>query len=147
MSKTINSKILIRRDTTANWSTNNPILAAGQIGFDITVGKHKIGDGSTHWNDLSYFALVSDLTSKLTYYSDTSENWARKTTLVSIADVLYIYTDNNGGVIGVKMGDGTSYVVDLPFMTVTPAERNSWNNKVRCYLSSLDSENLIFTNN
>lgn len=52
MSKTVNSKILIRRDTTANWSTNNPTLAAGEIGFDTIVGKHKIGDGSTPWNDL-----------------------------------------------------------------------------------------------
>ena len=61
MSKTINSKILIRRDTTANWSTNNPTLAAGEIGFDTTVGKHKIGDGITAWNNLPYFALESDL--------------------------------------------------------------------------------------
>ena len=74
MSKTINSKILIRRDTTANWTTNNPTLAAGEIGFDTTVGKHKIGDGRTQWSDLSYFALVSDLqtiseSTKLVSYS------------------------------------------------------------------------------
>lgn len=74
MSKTVNSKILIRRDTTANWSTNNPTLAAGEIGFDTTVGKHKIGDGSTAWNSLEYFALMSDLqdiaeSTKLVSYS------------------------------------------------------------------------------
>lgn len=61
MTKTINSKILIRRDTSANWSTNNPTLAAGEIGFDTTVGKHKIGNGSTTWNNLPYFALMSDV--------------------------------------------------------------------------------------
>lgn len=61
MSKTINTKILIRRDTSSNWSLNNPILASGEIGFDTTVKKHKIGDGIHHWNDLSYFALMTDL--------------------------------------------------------------------------------------
>ena len=60
MTKTINSKILLRRDTSTNWSNNNPILSAGEIGFDTSVGKHKIGDGTTPWNDLPYFALVSD---------------------------------------------------------------------------------------
>lgn len=74
MTKTINSKILIRRDTSANWSTNNPTLAAGEIGFDTTVGKHKIGNGSTTWNNLPYFALMSDLqeiaeSTKLVSYS------------------------------------------------------------------------------
>ena len=86
-------------------------------------------------------------TSKITYYSDTSENWATKTSLISIADVLYIYTNSTLQVIGIKMGDGTSYVVDLPFISVTPEERNFWNNKVRCYLSASDTENLIFTTN
>lgn len=63
MSKTINTKILIRRDTSSNWSSNNPILAAGEIGFDTTIGKHKIGDGIHHWNDLSCFILETDLES------------------------------------------------------------------------------------
>ena len=61
MSKTVNTKILIRRDTSANWSSNNPILAAGEIGFDTTVKKHKIGDGTNRWNSLPYFALMTDL--------------------------------------------------------------------------------------
>jgi len=29
MSKTVKSKILMRRDTSLNWERNNPILAAG----------------------------------------------------------------------------------------------------------------------
>lgn len=57
MGKTVNSKILVRRDTSANWSANNPVLAAGEIGFDTTTKKHKIGDGSTAWNSLPYFLL------------------------------------------------------------------------------------------
>lgn len=45
-----------RRDTSANWTTNNPTLSSGEIGFETNTGKLKIGDGSTAWNSLSYFA-------------------------------------------------------------------------------------------
>lgn len=61
MSKTVNLKIQIRRDTANNWSTNNPILAAGEIGFDLTNGKHKIGDGSNNWSSLPYFVLDNEI--------------------------------------------------------------------------------------
>lgn len=48
-------RILQRRDTAANWSTTNPILAEGEIGI-ITDGAkgYKIGDGVTRWNALEY---------------------------------------------------------------------------------------------
>ena len=61
MSKTVNSKIQIRRDTENNWSTNNPILEAGEIGFNLTNGKHKIGDGTSHWSSLPYFVLDNEM--------------------------------------------------------------------------------------
>lgn len=59
MSKTVSSKLLVRRDTSSNWETNNPVLAQGEIGYDITVGKHKIGDGTSTWSALSFFSLDS----------------------------------------------------------------------------------------
>lgn len=47
-----------RRDSTANWTANNPILEDGQLGFELTASgeydKFKIGDGKTRWNDLKY---------------------------------------------------------------------------------------------
>src|ERR1035438_2240334 len=43
-----------RRDTAANWTSNNPILAQGEPGFETDTGKYKIGNGSTAWNSLSY---------------------------------------------------------------------------------------------
>lgn len=42
-----NSKIQLRRDTAANWSTYNPTLSAGEPGFETDTGKLKIGDGRT----------------------------------------------------------------------------------------------------
>lgn len=47
-------KLQLRRDTTANWSANNPVLAEGEIGVDTTLKQAKIGDGSTAWNSLAY---------------------------------------------------------------------------------------------
>ena len=50
----IQTKILMRRDTSANWSTNNPILAAGEIGVDTTNNRIKIGNGVSTWTNLNY---------------------------------------------------------------------------------------------
>lgn len=46
--------IQLRRDTAANWTSNNPTLAAGEIGIETDTNKGKIGDGSTAWNSLAY---------------------------------------------------------------------------------------------
>ena len=45
----------LRRDTAANWSSENPTLADGELGFDKTNTYLKIGDGSTAWNSLGQF--------------------------------------------------------------------------------------------
>lgn len=50
-----------RRGTTAQWASTNPILAAGEIGFESDSGKFKIGDGVNHWADLTYFASASEI--------------------------------------------------------------------------------------
>ena len=50
-----------RRDTAANWTSNNPTLAAGEIGYETNTGKFKVGDGTTAWTSLvyAYIALPS----------------------------------------------------------------------------------------
>jgi len=45
----------IRRDSAAGWLAVNPVLLAGEPGFEEDTGKHKIGDGVTAWAGLSYF--------------------------------------------------------------------------------------------
>jgi len=49
-----------RRGTAAQWTSANPILAAGEIGFETDTGKFKMGNGSSAWSALSYFADASD---------------------------------------------------------------------------------------
>lgn len=44
----------LRRDLAADWAEKNPILRAGEPGFEIDTNKLKIGDGLNAWNDLDY---------------------------------------------------------------------------------------------
>jgi hypothetical protein len=43
-----------RRDTAANWTSQNPTLKAGEIGYETDTGYIKVGDGSTAWTSLAY---------------------------------------------------------------------------------------------
>ena len=45
----------IRRDTAANWASENPTLASGEMGLDQTNNFIKMGDGTTAWNSLAQF--------------------------------------------------------------------------------------------
>lgn len=50
-------QIQLRRDTATNWINENPILAVGEIGIETdTDDKLKVGDGTTAWSSLLYFA-------------------------------------------------------------------------------------------
>lgn len=44
-----------RRDTAANWTSNDPVLLESEIGFETDTGWHKIGDGATAWTALPYY--------------------------------------------------------------------------------------------
>ncbi len=57
-----------RRGTAAQWTAADPILAAGEIGFESDTGQFKIGDGVNHWDDISYFKNLEDLGGSLDDY-------------------------------------------------------------------------------
>jgi hypothetical protein len=57
-----------RRGTATQWTTANPILNAGEIGFESDTNKFKIGDGINHWADLAYFVDVDTLGTSLDGY-------------------------------------------------------------------------------
>ena len=54
------TQIQLRRDTAANWTSNNPTLAGGELGYETDTTKFKIGDGATAWTALAY--NTTDLT-------------------------------------------------------------------------------------
>lgn len=45
-------RIQLRRDTSTNWSANNPILAQGEAGFALDTNDLRIGNGSAAWSEL-----------------------------------------------------------------------------------------------
>ena len=43
-----------RADTAANWTSNDPTLLTGEIGYETDTGLFKVGDGSTAWTSHTY---------------------------------------------------------------------------------------------
>ena len=104
-------KILLRRDSQENWSTNNPILALGEpaIGIDQngSIIGLKIGDGHSHWNDIEY--LTGDFSALNQRVTDL-ETFQRETTsdlsgLHESVDGLDTELNGEGGI--------TSQIADL----------------------------------
>ena len=58
-SKQLNTRIVLRNDSTTNWLTNeNQVLLKGELGIEFLESgapKIKIGDGVTAWKALAYF--------------------------------------------------------------------------------------------
>lgn len=48
-------KIKLRRGPASEWTAKNPVLSAGEPGWESDTNKVKIGDGITSWDDLTYF--------------------------------------------------------------------------------------------
>ena len=98
--------------------------------------------------------------------SNTKDGWNSQPNLIAEKNTLYVYSDyrtvtedgQEKVVPGVKVGDGTSYLIDMPFMDagmsdhimntiihITQDEREFWNDKVSVYISPTDEENIVFT--
>ena len=58
----ISSRIILLNDTKANWDTKADkfILLKGEIGIETDTKKFKIGDGTSTWAELDYYAGSSD---------------------------------------------------------------------------------------
>jgi hypothetical protein len=55
------TQIQVRRGTAAQWTSANPVLAAGEIGFETDTNLMKCGNGSTAYNSLGYIG-AGDIT-------------------------------------------------------------------------------------
>lgn len=53
-------RILFRRADATEWAANNPVLKSGEPGYERDTRRLKIGDGSTHWNQLPYLTEDPD---------------------------------------------------------------------------------------
>jgi hypothetical protein len=50
----VQTQMQVRRGTASSWTSTNPTLAAGELGFETDTGKFKIGTGSSTWTALPY---------------------------------------------------------------------------------------------
>lgn len=69
----ITTRIANKYDLAQNWSENNPVLFAGEIGIELDSNtnsmKVKVGNGSTSWNNLPYITTEAIVDAVM---SDTS---------------------------------------------------------------------------
>lgn len=75
----LNIRIKHKYDMEANWNKNNPVLLSGEIAITSDkFGKHKVGDGTHKWSELSYAKAEltkGDVTGALGYTPPSSDTW------------------------------------------------------------------------
>ena len=59
-------KIQIRRDTAANWTSANPVLAQGELALETDTKKIKAGNGTAAWSALAYYAIEANSDGSIT---------------------------------------------------------------------------------
>lgn len=134
-------------------------------GYSLTVDQHSTHD--TIPTSKAVYDLVSTYSPSggTSVHVDTTAHWNAQPSLIGQAGHIYVYTDKDivDGVAipAMKVGDGNSYLIDNPFVDanaqevyehinnaeihITSAEREFWNDKVTCFLSSDNEETLVFT--
>lgn len=82
----------------------------------------------------------------------TTAEWEATPTRVSSLNTIYVYSDSrqtdDGYIPRLKVGDGTTYIVDLPFstMSITQDDIDRWDGKSTLKVTAdAESGTLIFT--
>ncbi len=102
--KTAIAKIQMRNDTAENWESVNPVLDVGEIGYDVTNKKTKIGDGVTPWVDLDWFATE-------TKPSFADNSWAQIAAFAENGKAASVYNVGDEKVIELTTGEQITLVI------------------------------------
>ena len=104
--------IQFRRGTTAEWTAANPILAAGEVGFETDMYRLKVGDGVTEWDDLDYYgaAILLDETAGGTD-GETAKAPSSNVLFDALAAQTTALTNHAGAETGIH-GAGTNNLVN-----------------------------------
>lgn len=97
-------QIQLKRDTDANWTSANTVLAEGEIGINTTTNQFKIGNGSTAWNSLSYAPIngtVADIDNitNVTITSASSGQFLKYNGSAWVNDAIDLATDTTGSFV------------------------------------------------
>ena len=94
MAITLNALQKQRRDTASNWTSNNTVLLAGEIGWETDTRKIKIGDGTTAWQSLDYLP-IPDVNRLLTGNLTVGGNFTVNGTTTTIDTTTLTVEDKN----------------------------------------------------
>ena len=109
MKNTIKTRIVMRNDLAANWTTNNPVLLTGELGIENDTGYFKIGDGATTWNDLSYANKFEATPTAAHYEVEAQDNEDDLAALARVVGSTTLNKDDIGIVKRAIAGDAMSY--------------------------------------
>lgn len=79
--------IKVKRDTAADWTSADRVLAEGEIGYETDSRRVKIGDGITAWSGLKY--MVADPGSPITRVQETDQHVNNSATLVAASGLVF----------------------------------------------------------
>lgn len=108
-------QIQTRRDTAANWTSTNPVLALGEAGLETDTGKIKYGDGSTAWSSLAYGLVAGKSTALETArnINGVAFDGSADITVTAAADTL---TGTSGMPVAVMANKSSDATVCLPII-------------------------------
>jgi hypothetical protein len=112
-----------RRGTAAQWTSANPVLNAGEMGWESDTNKFKIGDGTNHWANIDYFADINSTVnpafgSSITFEGATANDFE---TTLAITDPTADRT--------ITFPDATGTVALTSDITITAASTSTFTNK------------------
>lgn len=109
------AQIQVRRDTSANWTSANPILRSGEIGYETNTGNLKIGDGTLAWASLPYAAEQHTYTAYTpTLAQGASSNIAKTVTYAKYTKVGKIVQGNIKVAATAAGTSGSAITLSLP---------------------------------
>lgn len=113
--KTLNTRIQQKADTSSNWTSSNPVLLRGELGFETDTLKFKIGNGTSNYNSLEYFPAVSSITIEgdggailLDSSTPITESGTRKISHATTAGYKHIPTGGSSGQVLIWSSSGTA---------------------------------------
>lgn len=145
-----------RRGTASQWTDADPILAAGEIGFETDTNKFKVGNGVSAWSDLSYFLtadaiidgapevldtlneIAAALGDDPSFFSKvvpivkkTTTQWTADTSIIPVGTIAY-----NTTLLGFKVGNGLNDFDGLEYIMNNAQVSSAIQNAIPTILSN-----------
>lgn len=94
-------QIQYRKDTASNWTSTNPTLLSGEMGYETDTNRIKVGDGTTAWTSLAYLAVGGSVgagfQNMVVQTTGTAASWSLPTVLQSPSAKFKVTIIGGGG--------------------------------------------------